>query len=106
MTTLINRKCPSSLLEWASKGAEYKQVLPDIIKAFNESLDEIGASICVDELREPIVEIIEGLCNPDPEKRGYPGGFNKVRANADLQRVLTKLDVLYRKAQVLRFKKS
>lgn len=106
MTTLINRKCPSSLIDWASKGAEYKQVLPDIMKAFYEALDEIGASICVDELREPIIEIIEGLCNPDPEKRGYPGGFNKVQANADLQRVLTKLDVLYSKAQLLRFKNT
>ena len=104
MTTLINRKCPFPLMEWASKGAEYKQVLPDIMKAFNESLDELKASIKVNELREPIIEIIEGLCNPDPEKRGYPGGFKRVQANADLQRVLAKLDLLYRKAQLLRYK--
>lgn len=106
ITTLINRKCPCTLMSWASKGAEYKQVLPDIMKAFNESLDDIAASISVDELRAPIVEIIEGLCHPDPEKRGYPGGFKRPLDNADLQRVLTKLDVLYRKAQLLRFKKS
>ena len=106
MTTLINRKCPSTLFDWASKGAEYKQVLPDIMKAFYESLDEIGAAICADELRGPIIEIIEGLCNPDPEKRGYPSGFNKVRTNTDLQRLLTRLDILYQKAQLLRFKNS
>ena len=103
LTTLINQKCPYTLIEWASKGAEYQQVLPDIMKAFYESLDEIKCAICVKELRDPIANIIEGLCHPDPEKRGYPGGFNKVQTNADLQRVLTKLDVLYRKAQLVLF---
>jgi len=106
LTTLINQKCPYTLIDWASKGAEYPQVLPDIRKAFYESLDEIKASICVKELRDPIVEIIEGLCNPDPEERGYPGGFARVQTNADLQRMLTKLDLLYRKAQQLLFKKN
>lgn len=101
LTTLINQKCPCKLIEWASKGAEYQQVLPDIRKAFYEALDEIKASICVKELREPIIEIIEGLCNPAPEERGYSGRNGRVRANADLQRVLTKLDVLYRKAQLI-----
>lgn len=104
LTTLISTKCPYTLLEWASKGAEYKQVLPDIINAFYKSLDDIKASVCEKELRDPIIAIIEGLCHPDPEKRGYPGGFAKVQANADLQRVLTKLDVLFRKAQLLLFK--
>lgn len=106
LTTLINQKCPCTLIEWASKGAGYLQVLPDIRKAYYESLDEIKASICVKELREPIIEIIEGLCHPDPEERGYPGGFSKVQTNADLQRVLTRLDVLYRKAQLILFKRN
>ena len=70
LTTLINRKCPYSLKEWASKGAEYKSVLPDILKAFYEAIEEIKESICEEELQEPIASIIEGLCHPDPEKRG------------------------------------
>lgn len=106
LTTLINRKCPYSLIEWASKGAEYKSVLPDILKAFYEAIEEIKESICEEELQEPIASIIEGLCHPDPEKRGYPGGFSKVQANADLQRVLTRLDVLYKRAQLLLYTKK
>ena len=106
ITTLISRKCHCSLIEWASKGAKYQQVLPDIINAFYESLDEIKSSICVKELQEPIIKIIEGLCHPDPEKRGYPGGFNKIQKNADLQRVLTRLDVLYQKAHLILYRKK
>ncbi|MBR6938053.1 MAG: hypothetical protein IKH63_10865 [Prevotella sp.] len=101
LTTLISNKCPYSLSHWASKGADYNDVLPAIIAAFNQSIEEIKSSICVEELREPIAQIIEGLCHPVPEKRGYPGGFSKPQANADLQRVLSKLDVLYNKAQLI-----
>lgn len=106
VTTLINRKLPCDMKEMSSKGATYLEVLPDIIKAFNEVLDLIRGSIQEEELREPIVGIIKGLCHPDPDKRGYPGGFARTQANADLQRVLTSLDVLYRKAQLILFKKS
>lgn len=104
LTTLINEKCPCKLIEWASQGAEYQLVLPDIKKAFYESLDVIKTTICVEELRNPILEIIEGLCNPSPDERGYPGGFQKAQANSDLQRVLSKLDVLYNQAQVILYK--
>ena len=99
LTTLIDQKCPYTLLDWASRGAKYPEVLPEIMKAFNETLDEIEAAICEKDLRQPIIEIIEGLCHPDPVKRGYPGGFGKIQANADLQRVLTKLDILYGEAK-------
>lgn len=104
VTTLINRKLSCSMKELASKGATYLEVLPDIIKAFNEVLDTIRGSIQDEELREPIIQIIKGLCHPDPDKRGYPGGFTRTQANADLQRVLTKLDVLYRRARLILFK--
>ena len=99
LTTLIDQKCPNTLLDWASKGSKYPEVLPDIIKAFNETMDEIEMAICDKELRQDIIEIIEGLCHPDPVQRGYPRGLCKVQANADLQRVLTKLDILYKKAK-------
>ena len=106
LTTLISSKCPYSLSHWASKGADYNDVLPAIIAAFNQSIEEIKSSICVEELREPIAQIIEGLCHPVPERRGYPGRFSKPEVNADLLRVLSKLDVLYNKAQLILYSKT
>lgn len=101
MTTLLNYHLPYTLKEWAKGGADYKAVLPEIINAFDTILNNIKSSICEEDLREPIIEIISCLCNPDPEKRGYPGGFKTSRANADLQRLLTRLDILYKQAQRL-----
>ena len=99
MTALLNQHLPYSLKEWASHNADYMAVLPEIENAFDVVLKNIRSSICVPELQAPIIEIISCLCNPDPGRRGYPGGFKDSRTNADLQRVLTKLDVLYNKAQ-------
>ena len=101
MTTLLNRHLPYTLKEWAKGGADYQAVLPDIINAFERVLKNIKSCICVEELQEPIMEIISCLCNPDPEKRGYPGTFMTATANADLQRVLTKLDILYKRGERL-----
>lgn len=99
LTTLLNQHLPYSLKELASNSADYIAVLPEITNAFDLVLQNIKSSICVEELQAPIIEIISCLCNPDPERRGYPGGFKDAHTNADLQRVLTKLDVLYNQAQ-------
>lgn len=104
LTALLNRKLPYSLKEWASRGANYVSVLPEIINAFDTTLKDIRSSICIEELQEPILNIIECMCNPDPDRRGYPGGFKTTRANADLQRIITKLDMLHKIAEFYLYK--
>lgn len=106
MTTLLNRYLPYTLKEWAKNGANYMAVQPDITNAFCKILAVLREAISIDELREPIIKMIECLCNPDPDRRGYPGGFKSSKANADLQRIITKLDILYDKAELLLYKKN
>ena len=101
MTTLLNHHLPYSLKEMASHSANYLAVLPEITNAFNTVLENLKSCVRIDELQQPIIELIECLCNPDPDRRGYPGSFKTSRANADLQRVITRLDVLYNKAELL-----
>lgn len=106
MTTLLDYHLPCSLKEWASRGVGYSAVLPEIINAFDTILGNLKSCICEEELQEPIIGMISCLCNPDPTKRGYPGNFDTAKENSDLQRVLTQLDILYRKAQRLLAKKN
>ncbi len=106
VTALLNYHLPYSLKTWASQGANYQAILPEINNAFCKILADIKSCICVEELQEPVIKMIECLCNPDPEKRGYPGGFSSPTINADLQRVITKLDILYHEAQRLLYQKS
>lgn len=106
MTALLNRYLPYTLKEWARNGANYMAVQPEIMNAFGKILAALRGSIQIDELRGPIIEMIECLCNPDPERRGYPGGYKTPRANADLQRIITRLDILYDKAELLLYKEN
>lgn len=106
MTTLLNHHLHYSLKEMASHGDDYLTVLPEISNAFNMVLENLKSCVRIDELRQPIIELIECLCNPDPDRRGYPGNFNTSEANSDLQRVITRLDVLYNKAQLILAKKN
>lgn len=106
LTTLLNQNLPYSLKEMAIHNADYLAVLPEITNAFNTVLSNLKSCVRIDELQQPIIELIECLCNPDPERRGYPGRFKTSRANADLQRVITRLDVLYSKAELILAKKN
>jgi hypothetical protein len=106
ITTLLNHHLPYSLKEMASHNANYLAVLPEITNAFNTVLSNLKSCVRIDELEQPIIELIECLCNPDPERRGYPGSFKTSRANADLQRVITRLDVLYNKAELILARKN
>lgn len=106
MTTLLNRHLPYSLKEMASHSANYLAVLPEITNAFNTVLNNLKSCVRIEEIQQPIIELIECLCNPDPDRRGYPGSFKTSRANADLQRVITRLDVLYKKAELILARKT
>ena len=101
LTTLLNCNLPYSLKEMGSRNANYLAVLPEILNAFNTVLNDLKSCVKIAELRQPLLNLIECLCNPDPDRRGYPGNFKTSRANADLQRVITQLDVLYNKAKLL-----
>lgn len=96
LTALINYYLlPNNLKDWASQGASYEQVLPDIINAYQKSLDAIRYEICSESIRESLIQLIGYLCYPDPAKRGHPGNFKESLSNADLQRVITRLNVIY-----------
>lgn len=100
MTALLNTRLPHSMKNWASMGAGFEEVLPEIINAFYMSLSDIKGAICMEELREPLCGMIEGLCFPDPSKRGYQKESGKIRPVTDMERVISKLDLLFRKAQI------
>ena len=86
---------PNSLKDWASQGATFEEVLPDIVNAYHKSLSSIKYQIVLEEIREPLINLIGYLCYPDPAKRGHPGNFKENMSNSDLQRVITKLNVIY-----------
>lgn len=66
-----------------------------VLKAFNESAEDVRLSIYYEEFKEPLMEIVTSLCCPFPGKRGEVGNNKKYT----LERIVSKLDCLRVKAE-------
>jgi len=78
---------------------DYRSVLPYLNNAFDETLEEIQATL-PKSLQEKIIEILRWLCHPDPSLRGHPKDISQVHGNQfNLQRIISAFDLLAEKAE-------
>ena len=49
--------------------------------------------------KQRVIRMVESLCYPIPERRGHPKAVKSREANYDLQRYITELDYLMKKAE-------
>lgn len=82
--------------KWSHSFAE---VAPYLIESFDKALDELASNISSPDLSAEIKNVVEMLCNPIPEKRGDPKTILLNYSPYDLTRVISKFDLLYRKAE-------
>ena len=52
------------------------------------------------DLKKELKQLVEYLCNPFPEKRGHPKNVLSKGNNYNMERFVTILDVLKRKAEL------
>lgn len=83
-------------------GKVFKEDLPYLQMAFEECLIEFRAALedSAGDFADEITELVKQLCNPDPERRGDPRWRASVVPNYDLQRFISALDNLARRAEV------
>ena len=81
----------------------FKHDLPYLQYAFDESLNDLEHELrpIAGNLTDEIIEIARQLCDPDPTKRGDPSWRNSVVPNYDVQRYISKFDLLSRKAALI-----
>lgn len=78
----------------------FKNDEPYLINAFNAALDEIKTIIPIESIRDEIIQLIEFLCYPNPQKRGHPKNIKSNGSNYSLERFVSKLDILQKKASL------
>jgi len=77
------------------------EIKPYLIEAFSIAITKFKGSIGDDYFKNELSQIVEQLCFPFPEKRGHPKNVsNKLGSNFNLERFITKLDVLTKKAEL------
>lgn len=82
-------------------GTNFKVDLPHLQHAFEESLVDLKTKVAsvAPNFSSDIMEMVKQLCEPDPNKRGDPKWKNSIVPKYDLQRYISKLDLLCRKTE-------
>lgn len=99
---LLNNHLPESMREMESSGMNFEDVKTYLKGAHAEALLELKDDLAIEEIRDGVVEIVQYLCEPDPEHRGHPkviGEKSKV-SHYDLVRTIAHLDLLSKKAEL------
>jgi len=88
------------LLNPTGLSTSFKNDEPYLLNAFTIALTEIRNIIPVASIQSDIMQLIEFLCHPNPEKRGHPQNIRIKGSNYSLERFVSQLNILYRKAEL------
>jgi eukaryotic-like serine/threonine-protein kinase len=84
--------------DWNTWGGTYSEILPYLREAFSRALATISDSIPA-AVRDPIITMIQQLCEPDPARRGHPKNREGLSNPYSLERFVTQLDLLRRRVE-------
>ena len=84
----------------ASYTIPFEAVKDYLMDAFEQALQDISASLEANTLKDRILNMISHLCCPDPIQRGHPKTIMSADSNYNLERFVTELDYLNRKAEL------
>lgn len=99
MSALLSKHIPDEF-KWEKYKGAFDEVQPYLIEAYNKALIEFGNSIDIDDFKEDLQSIVEYLCFPLPERRGHPKNIFNKGNNFCLDRFISKLDILRKKAEI------
>lgn len=99
MSALLRKHIPDNF-SWERWTGPYEELIPYLENSFSSALTEFETNI--DIFKSELRDIVEYLCNPFPEQRGHPKNFSSTINinNFNLERFVTMLDVLKRKAEL------
>lgn len=99
MSALLRKHIPDNF-SWESWKGEYSELIPYLEYGFSNSLIEFETNILREDLKSDLRILVEYLCNPFPQKRGHPKNILSAGSNYNMERFISTLDVLKRKAEI------
>jgi serine/threonine protein kinase len=87
-------------LHWRNWGGSYDEALPGLVNAHVSAL-EFLETILLESVTD-LVGVIGQLCHPDPERRGDDIARRQKQSPYQLQRFVTRLDFIQRRAPLFR----
>lgn len=99
MSALLLKHIPDEF-RWERYRGAFEEVKPYLIAAFGDAITEFANCIESEYFRIELKQIVEYLCFPFPEKRGHPKNISSLGNSYSLERFITKLELLRRKAEL------
>jgi len=97
MTALL-RKYIADDLSWERYRGSFDDVKVYLVDSFSKALDEFCNCLTEEILKQELRSMVEYLCYPIPEKRGHPKGLGSEANQYNMERVISRLDYLHKKA--------
>jgi len=83
---------------------DFNADLSDLKSAFSEVLSDFRKTVQVhlrdEEEVQRLLNLVKWLCQPDPEKRGHPKNLISPGNHQSLERIITQLSILAKKAEL------
>lgn len=100
MTALIRQNIPDEF-SWDLWRGSFEEVKDYLLDSYNLALNEFSENISNTHLKSEIKEIVKQLCFPIPEERGHPKTILQTGNSYNLERYVTKLDMLQKKSKFI-----
>lgn len=98
MSALLLQYIPLNF-RWDKWRGPFEQIKPYIIDAFSKALSGFECSIENNYFKKELSWLVEKLCYPFPDQRGHPKNIASIGNSYDMERFITKFDVLHKKAR-------
>jgi hypothetical protein len=84
---------------WRHYAGSFDQVLPGLVDAHGQALRRVRGALHR-ALADDVVQLLDELCYPDPRLRGDPTARGLGHSPYRLERFVSRLDCLHRKASI------
>lgn len=99
MSALLTKYIPVDFRAERWRGT-YEEIIPYLENAFSHALSEFSSNIKDDEFKADLSQLVAYLCNPFPEKRGHPKNILSNGNSYNMERFISKLNILKHKAEI------
>lgn len=99
MSALLRKNIPDNF-SWEVWNGTFQELVPYLENGFLFALNEFETNINDFKDKTELKTLVQYLCNPFPEKRGHPKNVESGGSNFNLERFISRLDYLKRKAEI------
>ena len=84
-------------LSWSEWTGTFEEVLPALVDAHQYAVNRLESALDV-SIASDVAKLVGQLCHPDPELRGHPKSRRFGQNPFDLERYVSTLNLLHRRA--------